>query len=41
MWIGIDDAEILIEEDLLFEKERVDLRVSFGEGATARAKDKV
>ena len=39
MWIGIDDAEILIE-DLLFEKERVDLRVSFlGEGATARAKD--
>ena len=40
MWIGIDDAEILIEEDLLFEKERVDLRVSFlGEGATARAKD--
>ena len=42
MWIGIDDAEILIEEDLLFEKERVDLRVGFlGEGATARAKDKV
>ena len=42
MWIGIDDAEILIEEDLLFEEERVDLRVSFlGEGATARAKDKV
>ena len=41
MWIGIDDAEILIE-DLLFEEERVDLRVSFlGEGATARAKDKV
>ena len=39
MWIGIDDAEILIEEDLLFEKERVDLRVRFGEGATARAKD--
>jgi hypothetical protein len=39
MWIGIDDAEILIE-DLLFEEERVDLRVSFlGEGATARAKD--
>ena len=25
-------------EDLLFEEERVDLRVSFGEGATARAK---
>ena len=43
MWIGIDDAKILIEEDLiLFEKERVDLRVSFlGEGATACAKDKV
>ena len=41
MWIGIDDAEILIE-DLLFEEERVDLRVSFlGEGATARAKDKL
>ena len=41
MWIGIDDAEILIEEDLLFEKERVDLRVSFlGEGATAARKIK-
>ena len=42
MWIGIDDAEILIEEDLLFDKVRVELRVSFlAEGATARAKDKV
>jgi hypothetical protein len=39
MWIGIDDAEILIED--LFDEERVDLRESFGEGATARAKDKV
>ena len=28
-------------EYLLFEEERVDLRVSFGEGATARAKDKL
>ena len=38
MWIGIDDAEILIE-DLLFEEERVDLRVSFGEGAKDTLED--
>lgn len=39
MWIGIDDAEILNEDLLVEEEERVDLR-RFGQGATARAKDK-